>query len=174
MVNRKTQIAIILIVIMMVTMACSAVTSTPTATPPPPPAVPTAVPQASGNCPVLPAPELTKSGLIEKVTLAKNTEGEEKNPVGETNVFGGSDIFHAVVRLVDAPDNTSFKATWYVTDVGPDVACNSTIDSTDISTSGTRNLDFTLTPQNQWPTGSYRVEIFVNNKLERVEEFSVE
>lgn len=172
MVNRKTQIAIILIVIMMVTMACSAVTSNPTATPPP--AEPTAVPETSGNCPVLPAPELTSSGLIEKITLARDTEGEEKNPVGETNVFGVSDIFHAVLRLVDAPDNTSFKAIWYVTDVGPDVACNSTIDTTDISTSGTRNLDFTLTPESQWPTGTYRVEIFVNDQLELVEEFSVE
>lgn len=164
--SRKIQIGILVLVIMVVTMACSAVTTTATS--------PTEAPVvASGNCPALPAPQLTKSGYVEEVVIAKNAEGEEKNPTGLTSVFGPTDTFHAVAKLVDAPENTSFSATWYVTDVGPDVACNSTIDSTEISTGGTRNLDFTLTPNDKWPTGMYRVEIFVNGVLEDVKEFSV-
>lgn len=161
--SRKIQIGVLIVTTLLVTMACSAVTtsSTPTAA-------------ASGNCPALPAPQLTKSGFVDDVVLAKNTEGEEKNPTGLTSVFGPTDVFHAVLKLVDAPENTSFSATWYVTDVGPDVACNSTIDSTEISTGGTRNLDFTLTPNDKWPTGTYRVEIFVNGVLEDVREFSVQ
>jgi hypothetical protein len=174
MVNRKAQIAILLFVIMMVTMACSAVSaasSTPTAPPAP---QPTAAPQSSGNCPALPAPQLTASGLVKDVILAKNTVGDAKDPVDPTNVYGPGDIFHAVVQLANAPENTNFKASWYVNDVGPDIACNSVIDTTDIATGGTRNLDFTLTPDSKWPAGTYRVEISVNNVLETVKEFSVQ
>jgi sporulation-control protein spo0M len=61
-----------------------------------------------------------------------------------------------------------------VTDVGPDIACNSLIDSTEISTSGTRNLDFNLTPETQWPVGMYRVEVYVNGELDTVKEFRVQ
>ncbi len=174
--NRNAQIGILLLVLVMVSLACSAVTESPTAT-----AAPVVVNEATeapasttGNCPALPAPELTSSGYVDDVVMAKNTEGEEKIPVGETSVFNPADIFHAVVILNEAPEDTTFTANWFVTDVGPDIACNSSIDSTNVTTSGTRNLDFTLTPDSQWPTGTYRVEIYVNDVLESVEEFSVQ
>jgi hypothetical protein len=148
---------------MLVSLACSAVTTTATE--------PTREP--SGYCPPLPAPQLSKSGLISDVVMAKGTEGEEKNPINPTSVFSTNDVFHAVAKLKNAPENTSFAATWYVTDVGPDIACNSIIDSTEISTGGTRNLDFTLTPESQWPIGMYRVEVYVNGELDSVKEFQV-
>jgi hypothetical protein len=164
MTNRKAQIGFLLLIVMSLSLACSTVTSAGTEAPPA---------ASSSNCPALPAPDLTKSGFISDIILARNTEGEEKNPINLTTVFSPTDTFHAVAKVEDAPENTSFSATWYVTDVGPDIACNSVVDSTEISTFGTRNLDFTLTPESTWPTGMYRVEVFVNGVLDSVKEFSV-
>jgi hypothetical protein len=164
MTNRKAQIGFLLLIVSLVSLACSTVTSAT--------AEPTAAP--SSNCPALPAPDLTRSGYIAEIIMARNTEGEEKNPINLTTVFSPTDTFHAVAKVEDAPENTSFSATWYVTDVGPDIACNSVVDSTEISTFGTRNLDFTLTPESTWPSGMYRVEVFVNGVLDSVKEFSVQ
>ncbi|MHC1782135.1 MAG: hypothetical protein AB9891_05120 [Anaerolineaceae bacterium] len=164
MTNRKAQIGFLLLIVMSLSLACSTVIPSSTEAPA----------TSSSNCPALPAPDLTKSGYIAEIILARGTEGEEKNPINLTTVFSSTDTFHAVAKVEDAPENTSFSATWYVTDVGPDIACNSVVDSTEITTFGTRNLDFTLTPESTWPTGMYRVEVFVNGVLDSVKEFSVQ
>lgn len=163
--SRRTQIGFLIFVVMIVSLACSAVTTTASE--------PTQA-SSSSYCPPLPAPQLSKSGFISDVVMSRDTEGEEKNPVNLTTVFTPTDVFHAVAKLKNAPENTSFSATWFVTDVGPDIACNSLIDSTEISTSGTRNLDFNLTPETQWPVGMYRVEVYVNGDLDTVKEFRVQ
>ena len=75
-----------------------------------------------------------------------------------------------MVGIKDAPADTKFSAAWYAVDVGQAAAPNTLIDKTDISTDGSRNIDFTLTSQDVWPVGTYRVEIFVNEQ--KVEEVS--
>ncbi len=105
--------------------------------------------------------------------MAKDTQGDNKDPVNPTTVFAPSAIFHAVVEIDKAPANTKFTAAWYVVDVGSAAAPNSAIDSTDLTTDGTRNIDFTLKPASTWPVGTYRVEISVNDVLDTVTTFSV-
>ena len=92
------------------------------------------------------------SELIDTVTLAKGVQGDQNEPVDPTEVFcapgqddprGGWDP--------DAPANTKFSAAWYTVDVGQAAAPNTLIDKTDISTDGSRNIDFTLTTQDVWP-----------------------
>lgn len=174
---RKTIFVISIFILVLAQLACNAVSSSTQQVVEPTTAAvaPTAeanVP-SSGNCSPLTLPEQTKSGYVEKITLAKDVEGEEKNPVGPTNSYGTNDVFHAVVSIIDAPADTVFKAVWYATDIGKAGDCNTHIDETDLTTDGTRNLDFNLTPSQPWPTGAYRVEIFVNGTLEKVVKFSV-
>jgi hypothetical protein len=114
------------------------------------------------------------SGLITTVTLALGTEGAQKDAANPTTVFQSKDIIHAVVTIQDAPAASAFKAVWYATDVGSAAPCNTEITSTDLTTDGSRNIDFSLTPEKSWPAGSYRAEIFVNTVLDQVVFFKVQ
>jgi hypothetical protein len=146
-------------------------TATPTTAPTAPPA-PTTASLPSGCQPVdLSAGQ--SSGIIEKVTMALNTQGDAKDPVDPTTVFKPTSVIHAVLGVKDAPANTVFKAAWFATDVGNVAPCNTSIDTSEITTDGTRNVDFYLSPSSQWPDGKYRVEISVNGKLDQIVEYTV-
>lgn len=111
---------------------------------------------------------------ISGVTLARGVSGELYDPVDPTTVFSSGDTFHAVVAIQDAPEGTVFRADWYAVDVGSAAAPDTLIDGNELTAGQSRNLDFSLTPNTGWPTGSYRVEIRVNGTLDRVHFFSVE
>ncbi|HEY9089060.1 MAG TPA: hypothetical protein VIO36_12885 [Anaerolineaceae bacterium] len=111
---------------------------------------------------------------ISQVTMASGVSGEMYDPVNPTTVFTSSDTFHAVVAIQDAPEGTVFRADWYAVDVGDAAAPNTFIDGNELTAGDTRNLDFSLTPNTGWPTGTYRVEIRVNGTLDRVHFFSVQ
>lgn len=166
-----------IVLLVLAQLACNAVTNSTQQPVEPTQAVAAPTEEAnvpsSGNCSPLTLPEETKSGYVEKITIARDVEGEGKNPVGPTKVYGTKDVFHAVVAIADAPADTVFKAVWYATDIGDSASCNTHIDETDLTTDGTRNLDFNLTPSEDWPAGSYRVEIFVNGTLEKIVRFAV-
>lgn len=132
------------------------------------PAQPTSA-QASPEC----NPSPTSSGVIKQVVTAQNTQGSDKQPVNPTTTFTPSSVFHAVVETQNAPANTEFRATWCVVDVGNAAAPNSVIDSTTLTTDGSRNIDFTLSPSTAWPAGKYRVVISVNGTADTVKNISV-
>ncbi len=119
------------------------------------------------------APVPKPSGLIKNVVLAEDAKGDTKEPVNPTTTFKPAAIFHAVAQTQNAPANTKFTATWIAIDVGTAAAPNTVIDTTETTTSGTRNIDFSLKPTTQWPLGSYRVEVYVNGTLDTVKTFSV-
>jgi 5-hydroxyisourate hydrolase-like protein (transthyretin family) len=112
-------------------------------------------------------------GLITKITMSLNTDGANFDPVDETTEFGQSTTIHAVVGIKKAPKNTSFTAKWFTTDVGTAEEPDKLIDESSTTTDGTRNLDFSLSPTTSFPEGTYRVEIYVNDKLDSLEEFSI-
>jgi hypothetical protein len=118
--------------------------------------------------------EPNPSGYIDQVILATGVEGDNMDPTGETMTFSPSDTFHAVVVTKDAPADTTFEAVWFAVDVGDAADPNTKIDQTNLTTEGTRNLDFSLKPTSKWPAGSYKVEISVNGTLDQVVEFTVE
>jgi len=88
-------------------------------------------------------------------------------------VYKPAAVFHAVVSVVSAPASTKFEATWYYGDVGDPANNGKLLDTTTVTTDGTRNIDFTLRSDGSWPAGSYRVDISVNGTLDRSIEFSV-
>lgn len=176
-----------LAVLVLVQLACgmpnSAAKSTPTlppaateveAAPTEPAAEPTQANEpAQSSCDPQPTDNAVSSGLISKVTMAKDTQGDQRDPVGPTKVFTPNAIIHAVTAIQDAPADTKFTAVWYAVNVGSAADCNTKIDTNDLTTDGSRNIDFSLSPTKSWPSGTYRVEIFVNDQLDQFVAFSV-
>jgi hypothetical protein len=124
--------------------------------------------------PSQPTPAAKLSGYILDVTFAKDVQGSNLDPVNTTTVFNPGDTIHAVVATNNAPKDTQFKADWYVVDIGDASQANKLIASSVLSASGTRNLDFKLTPTSSWPSGTYRVEISVNGQVEYTGEYTVQ
>lgn len=113
------------------------------------------------------------SNVVQDVSMAKDTKGPEKEPVDKTQVFTPNDVIHAVVRIENSPQNTTYKASWYAVDVGSALNPNSLIDSVEIQADGSRNIDFTLSPNKPWPAGTYKVEIYVNGTLNTAKSYTV-
>lgn len=111
---------------------------------------------------------------IAGVTMARGVSGDMLDPVDPTLIFSSGDTFHAVTAIQDAPDGTRFRADWYAVDVGGAAAANTFIDGNELTAGQSRNLDFSLSPSTGWPSGTYRVEIYVNDTLDRVIHFNVQ
>lgn len=114
------------------------------------------------------------SGIITTVVMAQSVQGASDNPVNPTTVFSANSTIHAVAEIKDAPANTKFTATWYIVDVGSAEPSGTLIDSSEVVSSGTRNLDFYLTPNSTWPAGKYRVEISVNGHVDQIVFYTVQ
>ncbi len=132
------------------------------------------VTHAPGACPTLTLTAARPPKFAISLTLAQEATGDEKEPVNPTHVFGAHDTFHAVVRIKDAPADTTVKAVWYAEDVGEAEPCNSTLGDYSYTGEGTGNIAFTLAPADEWPTGAYRVEIYVKDELAFSDRFTVE
>ncbi len=112
---------------------------------------------------------------ITNAVTAKDAKGENKEPVGITDTFGPEQqIFHAVVTVANAPSETKLKAVWTAIDVGGAAAPNTQMGEFESQIEGSRNLDFTFEPQGgRLPPGTYKVDIYLNGKLDRTLKFSV-
>ena len=89
----------------------------------------------------------------------------------ETTVFAPDEIFYCLVTLANAPDDTVVKAIWYAVNaegIEPDLM----IDETEFS--GGDEMTFNLSYDGLWPAGTYKVELYLNNELDRTLEFSVQ
>jgi hypothetical protein len=111
-------------------------------------------------------------GVITKVTLARDIS-KDYVPIDATTVFGPDDTIHAVVVIKKAPPETQFVAKWLTTDVGDSEKANFLINSTETIQGGSGNLDFTLAPTSRFLVGTYRVEIYVNDTLDQLKEYSI-
>ena len=88
-----------------------------------------------------------------------------------TKVFSQNEVFYLLVTLENAPDDTVTKAVWYAVDA-EGTAKNTKIDEAEF-TSGDK-ITFNLANDQLWPVGTYKVEIYLNDKLNQTLEFSVE
>jgi hypothetical protein len=120
------------------------------------------------------APTSASTSLVTDVVMAGAVSGDTQEPADLKSVFAAQDVIHAVVQIKDAPKNTQFKAVWYVVDVGTVANPDSVIDTSEVTTEGTRNIDFSLSPTNPWPTGSYRVEIYINDEKVKEATYTVQ
>jgi hypothetical protein len=120
--------------------------------------------------PSLPVPK--PGGIITRVTLARDVTTDFV-PVDATTKFAPDDTIHAVVAVKKAPTETKFTVKWLTTDVGDAEKANYLIDTTETVQAGSGNLDFSLSPSPRLMVGKYRVEIYVNDKLDQLKEFTI-
>lgn len=93
---------------------------------------------------------------------------------GETRVtsYAQDSEFYAQADLKNAPDDTAIKAVWTAVEVA-DTEPGLVINETEFTT-GSGLIHFTLSNDGLWPTGSYKVDIYLGEELVKTLEFSIE
>lgn len=101
--------------------------------------------------------------------MAKEAEGNQP-----TTTFAPDEVFYCVVTLANAPDDTTVKAIWTAVEVAG-VESNLTLGEKElISGDGLLNFSYSNDPGKVWPAGQYKVDLYLNDKLDRTLEFRVE
>lgn len=81
------------------------------------------------------------------------------------------DTFFAIIDLRNAPDTTKLKAVWTAVEIDG-VQVNELIQET-TGTMGSGLINFKLKLSEPWPLGRYKVDIYLNDKLDKTLEFQV-
>jgi hypothetical protein len=102
---------------------------------------------------------------ISSATLTADSAGG-----AETTQFTPDQPFYLIVGLSNAPDSTKVKAVWYAVD---EAGVATQFVDKEVEGSGSP-ITFSATNANPWPTGNYKVELYLNDKLERTLEFTVQ
>ena len=103
---------------------------------------------------------------ISDAWMSTDEDGAER-----VTAFAQDAEFYAQVDLQNAPDDTALKAVWTAVEA-QDTAQNFLINETELVT-GSGQIHFTLSNDNLWPTGRYKVDIYVNDQLTNTLEFEV-
>ena len=100
--------------------------------------------------------------------MSTDAEGNQR-----TTTYGQGDIFYAIVDLANAPDDTVVRAVWFAVNA-EGVAAITQLDDVS-STSGAARLTFNLANAVNmlWPSGQYRVDLYLNDELKTSLEFQV-
>jgi len=99
--------------------------------------------------------------------MSTDEDGAER-----VTAFAQDAVFYAQVDLQNAPDDTSLKAVWTAVEA-QDTEPNFMINETEFVT-GDGLIHFTLSNDNLWPTGKYKVDIYLNDQLTNTLEFEVQ
>jgi hypothetical protein len=160
---KRLRFLLLCIMVLGISLSCKTITGTSESTGDTTVTRPTKIP--------LPVPK--PGGLITKVTMAHGAEPETYEPVDPATNFLPTDTIHAIVTVKKAPVDTLFTAKWYTIDIDLEGRDNELVDTTEIKTGGTGNLDFSFAPQGEFPPGSYRVEIYVDNNLDQLKTYQI-
>ena len=104
---------------------------------------------------------------INGVQMARDEEG-----TSPTTTFAPEDTFYCNVDLQNAPDDTNVKAVWTAVEVEGEEP-NLELDQAEVET-GSGTVYFQLENSNAWPAGKYKVDLYLNDKLDRSVEFQVQ
>ena len=94
----------------------------------------------------------------------------DKTLTTDTTSFTSDQAFYLVVNLSNAPDSTKLKAVWSSLD---DAGKATQLTEKEI-VSGSSPITFSATDSTPWPAGKYRVELYMNDKLNLTKDFSVQ
>jgi hypothetical protein len=122
-------------------------------TPPPAPA-PAPKPQVQAP------PPASLAVTVTNISLGKAI-GPDKKVTAPTDAFAKSDTIYAVVET-SGSGNATLKAKW--TYHKGDKTASVSESSQTISATGTAASEFHISKPDGWPTGEYRVEIFLDDK----------
>ena len=113
---------------------------------------------------------------ITNATLSKDVKGDAFDPVDPTTTFPvDQPVIHLVAKVANAPEGTKVKAVWTAVDVGDVAPANTQIAETEVVLNSDGNAHFTLSIPDTgvWPVGKYKVDIYLNDKLDRTLEYTI-
>jgi len=103
---------------------------------------------------------------ISDAWMSADEDGAER-----VTAFAQDAEFYAQVDLQNAPDDTTLKAVWTAVEA-QDTEPNFLINETEFVT-GSGQVHFTLSNDNLWPIGKYKVDIYMADQLADTLEFEV-
>jgi len=104
---------------------------------------------------------------IGDVWTARDDAGNDR-----TSIFNPTDTFYAFVELKNAPDDTTLKAVWTAVDT-PVSEPDTLLDEVELEApSGTHQ--FSLETDTTWPPGVYKVDIYLEDELDKSLIFEVQ
>lgn len=108
---------------------------------------------------------------IESVTLSRD---DGSGSPGETvTAFSPSDrVFHATIQLNRIETGLKVKLAWIAVDAGG--AQNELIDESEFTGLAVNTINGQIELPQDWPTGKYRLDIFLNDELKRSVDFTVD
>ncbi len=110
---------------------------------------------------------------FQDMVMASEVDEDTNSAVTVQEVFAvGDPVIYAVGRLENAPEGTVAKASWIYLDLDPEYL----IDEAEITAEEINSsVVFSLSrPDNGWPVGDYRVDLYIDGELEESIPFSVE
>ena len=122
--------------------------------------------------PVVETEDAGPGNHIEKIHMAK--DNGRNAPGDETSSFSPDDrTIHCVVKLKKAQRGTAMKFSWWIVDA--DGSQNQKIKDIDYTTRTLENIVHGhLTLPQEWPSGKYKVQVFVNGDLDRTINYTIQ
>lgn len=114
------------------------------------------------------------TGLIANVVLAQDVTVLSYSPIGAGDTFPPKATTHVVVTVSQASSGTSVKVVLTALDIGSAAAPNTKLGEYSLDAVGSQNLEFAFTPTSKgFPVGTYKADIYVNDKLDRTLNYSI-
>lgn len=115
------------------------------------------------------------SGIITNVVMAKDIQGDNYTPIGITSNFPLNPAnLYCVIMVKDAPSGTILEGDWVAVDTNNAIPPNTLITHSVALANGSYNSRFVVTPlPGRIPPGKYRIDIYLNRKIEGAIEFSI-
>ena len=114
---------------------------------------------------------------ITNATLAKDVKGSSFDPVDPTTTFPvDQPVINLVVNVANAPSDTKVKSVWPAVEVGAAAPANTKIDEATVplDASGTAHFTLSLPNSGAWPAGKYKVDVYLDDKLDRTLEYTIQ
>lgn len=114
--------------------------------------------------------DLGSGADIKEIHMAKDDHGD---PGEETDSFSPSDrTIHCVATLKESKSGTRMKFSWWAVNV--EDTQNKKIQEIDYTTKALENvIHGHLTYPQDWPTGKYKVQVYVNGDLDKTVFYTV-
>ena len=113
---------------------------------------------------------------ISNATLSKDVQGDAFEPVDPTTAFPTDQpVIHLVAKVANAPEGTKVKSVWTAVDVGDAAPANTKVAETEVvlNSDGSAHFTLSLPSSGAWPVGKYKVDVYLNDKLDRTLEYTV-
>ena len=111
---------------------------------------------------------------VKSAQLARGYDEKANKAVDPTTSFKPQDNpFHLVIKIDNAEDGTRVRTVWTAVDAGGEK--DATIDEVVYTTKGSEDVvHATLSLPGDWPEGRYRVDVYLNDNLDKAIDFSVQ